>query len=107
MKTATNNVNPIPQFKTKMFQNEREFKKWLTKTAYQVITFKDLGQDMQSIYVHSTGEILHCDFHSALYAGKFINTEHVKIDQEIEIWDDEKTAFIPYRKLIVEQINII
>lgn len=62
-----------PQFKELTFKSQKEFDKWLSEKAKCQIDLVDFGQDMQRIYVHESGEILHCDFQESIYNGKFVD----------------------------------
>lgn len=66
-----------PQFKELRFETEELFQEWLKATTAKVIRLEDLGQDMQVIHVHETGEILHCDWNSRIYNGKFMSNPEV------------------------------
>jgi hypothetical protein len=63
-----------PQFDKIKFRTKHEFSKWLKNPdiAPIKILLVDKGQDISQFWVHSTGEIIHSDFHSEIYRGKFI-----------------------------------
>ena len=94
-----------PQFKEKTFKTTEGFNNWLDKNTYVIISLKDLGQDMQRIYVHKTGEILYCDFNSSIYAGNFIPLDKLVVGQPLYIINGEEHKI--YNGLIVESRKII
>lgn len=94
----------LAQFKNKTFSTNAAFLTWLGNNTSKKIALLDLGQDMQRIHIHESGEILHCDFQSSIYNGKFVNIDNIKIGQTLEIYEDGK-GFIPYGRLIIDEIN--
>lgn len=93
------------KFKDLKFKSEFEMYEWLKSVTYKVIYLEDKGQDMQRIWVHETGEIINCDFHSSIYCGKFIDMKKLVIGNPINIWDEEKNKYKNYGGLIIEAIS--
>lgn len=88
-----------PQFKDLTFKSQKEFNEWLGKTADKQIILEDLAHDLTKIWVHESGEILHCNFHANIYNGKFINMDILDKFAPLQI-DGEF-----FYGLIVEQIK--
>lgn len=93
------------KFKDLKFNSEAEMNEWLKKVTYKVIDLKDNGQDMQRIWVHETGEILNCDFHSSIYCGKFIDMKKLAVGNHLNIWDEEKKRYKIYERLFIEALS--
>lgn len=93
------------KYKELIFRSEAGLNRWLLKMTHQIVDFKDLGQDMSRMWIHETGEILHCDFHSKLYSGRFIEREKVEVGKPINIWDNENSRYDTYQNLVVEEIK--
>jgi hypothetical protein len=94
-----------PKFKDLTFKNYEELNKWLTETSFKKIHLKDFGQDMLTMWVHKSGEILHCDFHSRIYSGKFIDMTKLAVGNNLNIWDNEKKRYAAYGRLLVEALT--
>ena len=94
----------ISKFKNEHLNSRDEFEGWLLAITSKKIQLKDLGSDMQVIYIHESGEILHTDFFSGMYNGRFINIEKLEVGKPIELYDEEKNEFIAYGGLIPEEI---
>ena len=92
------------KFKDLTFISEGQMLEWLETETNKVIELKDLGQDMQRIWVHESGEILNSDFHSSIYCGKFIDMEKLEIGNNLHIWDEENQFFEKYGRLIIEAV---
>ncbi len=69
----------VPQFKSKRFRSEKVFNVWLDNSTKYQIEFYDNGQDLLKIWVHSSGEILHCNLQSGIWNGKFINVHSIAL----------------------------
>jgi hypothetical protein len=93
------------KFKDLKFKSKVEMNEWLKKVTHKVIDLKDNGQDMQRIWVHETGEILNCDFHSSIYCGKFIDMKKLVVGNHLNIWDDEKKRYKIYQGLFIEALS--
>lgn len=93
------------QFKNTYFLTQKEFRKWLKENSFKTIYLKDLGQDMLTIWIHETGEILHTDFNSGMYSGKFIDMSKLAIGNFIDIWDMELQGYATYTKLQIEDFK--
>jgi len=70
-------IKLIPKYATLKFNSKKEFDKWLKETTFKEIIFADFQQDLLKMWVAESGEILHCDFHSRLYNGKFVNIDEL------------------------------
>ena len=92
----------IPIYKEKKFSDVQEFKKWLNKTTYKVVKFKDLGQDLLDMYIAKNGEIIHCNLQSYIYNGRFINMNKLKQSIPIEIFENGK--WVKKERLIIDKI---
>ena len=92
------------QFKHLKFKTDKELQKWLLKNSYRAIYLQSLGQDMEKIQIHKSGEILDTDFHSKLYVGKFINVDALRVDVPLQIWNDDESNWTIYSRLIPEEI---
>ena len=93
------------QFKEFTFKTAGDFNTWLMKTSAKAIHFEDKGQDMRTMYVHKSGEILHCDFHARIYNGKFVGMESLNPGKPVLILEGE--SFEPQHRLIIEFITDI
>lgn len=93
------------KFKDLKFNSEVEMNEWLKKVTYKIIDIKDNGQDMQRIWIHETGEILNCDFHSSIYCGKFIDMKKLAISNYFNIWDEIKKRYEIYEGLFIEALS--
>lgn len=89
------------QFKTVQFNSDKEFRTWLNSTTSHKIFLSDLGQDMQIIWIHSSGEILHCDFYASIYNGKFVDMEALEEFTPLVI-DGQRM-----NSLVVDEIKVI
>jgi hypothetical protein len=87
------------------FQNEEDFNQWLSENYYIKITLEDHGQDIQLMYIHESGEILHCYFHSTIYNGKFIQPKALTIGKPLYIFNPALQTTIKYNSLVVESIQ--
>lgn len=94
----------VSKFRNLKFKNEAKLNAWLKINTYFKIGLKDYGQDMLTIWVHETGEILNCDFHSRIYSGKFLDMGRLDVGNYINIWDNEKKRYNVYKKLIIESL---
>jgi hypothetical protein len=92
------------KFKNEIFKTKEEFEGWLLAKTSKKIGLKDFGQDMLTIYLHESGEVLHCDFHSQIYNGCFINLANLKIGQPLEICKEGEEKFVEYGRLIPDEI---
>jgi hypothetical protein len=92
-----------PQFKDLKFKSNSEFNTWLVETSKFAIILEDRGQDMQTIYVHKSGEILHCDFHAKIYNGRFVNMKSLEVRSPIEI--STGNLFETQGRLVVEELK--
>ena len=94
------------KFKNLSFNNEDNFQEWLEKSTYMLITFQDLGQDMQTMYVHESGEILHCDFHSSIYNGQFVDIESdLSAKRPLILYNPNLELKTRYKSLIIDEIE--
>jgi len=93
------------QFRLLTFKSKEDLSDWLNKTAFRIINLKGYGQDMLTIWAHDTGEILHCDFHSQIYTGKFIDMKKLCTGNHLNIWDDRKNRYVIYENLFVESLT--
>lgn len=96
-------INRKPQYLTNSFKTEEEFHLWLEEITSKKILLKDLGQDMQMIWVAQSGEIIHCDFHASIYNGKFINMQELSEFCPLEILEDNK--WVRKMGLLVDEIK--
>jgi hypothetical protein len=94
-----------PQFNALRFETRDEWNNWLNIHKYKTIHLADMGQgDISIMVVHSTGEILDCDYHSKMYIGKFMHTKSLEAGVPINIWDGKKWDI--YANLVPEKIVI-
>lgn len=96
-----------PQFKHLTFKRKSERDSWIKKNTFFKLVLKDLGQDLQFMYVHETGEILQCDFQSEIYAGKFIDTTKIIPGRCLNIYDAEKSEFAFYSRLVIDSVTLV
>lgn len=94
-----------PQFLNKRFSTNKVFFNWLGETSKLKISFEDKGQDLQNMWVHSTGEILHCDFHARIYNGKFVNINEIKVGEPVLIYNDENSSYDIMHGLVVSDLK--
>ena len=96
---------PRSQFDKLRFESKKLFDKWLEKITFKKIYLKDSGQDMQVIWVHKSGEILHCDFHSDIYRGLFVDMKELATGEYLRIYDNTENRFNIYQGLIVRDVS--
>lgn len=84
------------------FNSQKSFDDWLDKTTFKKLILSDLGQDMTRIYVAENGEILHCNFHSSIYNGRFINMAELDEFCPVEIL--ENGQWVRKMGLLVDEI---
>ena len=103
-----------PQFKDVKFpgpDGHKELHKWLAETAAKKIHLADRGQDLTTIWVHETGEVLHTDAHQRLFIGTFLNLEAQTLNMPLLswMWSKPLKKWVPsqYQNLIVESIEEI
>ncbi len=101
---TTDIMKKTPQFNELRFKTDKQMDNWLASVTHAAIYLVSFGQDMQKIWVHKTGEILHTDFNQDIYIGKFINIEKLAHDRALEIWNDDTECYETYSKLIPEEI---
>lgn len=90
-----------PQFADIRFTSQEHLDKWLCRNTAVIVQFNDNGQDMQKMWVHSTGEILHTDMNSVIYSGRFVSVKTIEVGKPIQIW--KETKFEDYLGLIVKE----
>ena len=100
-----NKIELKPKYVAEKFNNQKEFNQWLTKTTFKELILADLGHDMQKIWVAESGEILHCDFHSRLYNGKFVNMAELSEFCPLEILEDGQ--WVRKMGLLVDEIKSV
>ena len=93
------------KFRELTFKNQKGLDKWLNENTFKTIHLKDYGQDMLTIWVHETGEILHSDFHSGLYSGRFIDMKKIAVGNHLNIWDKDEDRYVIYMKLFIEALS--
>jgi hypothetical protein len=93
------------QFKDLKFKTAGDFNTWLIKTANKAIRLDSIAGDMQSIYIHESGEILHCDFHAQIYNGRFIDMENLFIGSPLGITDNDSDKYTVMERLIPTEIR--
>lgn len=74
---------PISKFKDIVFKSEKEFSSQLT-TNMKYIVELDGSQDLSKIWVHESGEILHCNMQASVWNGAFIDIK--KSEEECRLW---------------------
>ena len=89
------------QFRNLKFTSKEDFDKWLKENTFITIDLYDLGQDIQKIWIHKTGEILNCDFSSLIYAGKFVDTTKLNVGDNVHIWDERAKRYSMYKRFVV------
>ena len=95
-----------PQFKNVRFEGQdgmKAFRKWLAENTKWILELEDQGQDLTKIWVHETGEILHCDAHAGIYNGKFLNLEYLNEGDNIQVWSEEDKEWCP-KVLVIENV---
>jgi hypothetical protein len=94
------------QFKDQKFGTDRAFRVWLEHHWYYMITFYDHKQDLSVMWIHKSGEILHSDFSQAVYAGKFVDTNLIKRDQPLRIFNPNTLQYDTYKGLVIEAVDL-
>jgi len=95
-------IKLLPKYINKSFNSQSQFDKWLAKTSHKQLILDDFGQDMTKIWVAETGEILHCNFHAAIYNGRFINMAKLEEFSPLEIL--ESGQWVRKTTLLVDEI---
>lgn len=85
IKTATN-AKPIPKFKDQKFDNEQLLKLWLLRTASEILHLEDNGQDLLTLWIHESGEVLHADMQSSIWTGSFIDIDRLHNESEVYMY---------------------
>jgi len=67
-----------PQFKELRFKSEKEFKVWLDSHTSKIVHLVDNGQDLMCIWLHESGEIVHCNAQGGIWNGKFVDMAKLK-----------------------------
>ena len=93
------------QFLEYRFKNEELFKEWLRSIWSKKIRLVDKGQDMTAMWIHETGEILHCNFHASIYDGRFVDLESLQECSAIRLWNNESLEWDVMNNLVVESIT--
>ena len=93
-----------PKYVTQKFKTKKEFSEWLANTTFKKLILSNLGQDMRKIWVAESGEILHCDFQSSFYNGKFVNMAELSEYSPLEILEEGQWAV--KMNLLVDEIQL-
>lgn len=104
METKKTDFKKPPQFKDLKFESIVAFNAWLKDKKHKTIVLFDQGQDLTKMYIHESGEILHCNYHASIYNGKFLNKHMMRVGDPIAIWDEEKQIYELMGRLIIEKI---
>lgn len=73
------------QYKYLKFASQEECDKWLKQNTSKIIHFKNDDQDLTTMHIHASGEILQCDFHANIYIGKFVDIKRLSIGKNLRI----------------------
>jgi hypothetical protein len=98
----------VPQFKEMRFlgpTGKADFEVWLNQNTAFTIYLENLGQDMTVLYIHESGEILHCDFHGKMYNGMFVNLDTLQPGKCVEMYIKDLGSFEPFVRLIIEEVE--
>jgi len=87
------------------FSNNSDLAVWLKKMTAKKIHLAESAGDMQTIWVHKSGEILFTDFHSKIYCGKFVDMKHLNQGAPISICDSGSNNYTVYGGLVVESVE--
>lgn len=91
------------KYKDLRFNTEKEFDRWLAKTATMTIDFKDHGQDLVMIWIDEEGEILHANLQTAVWCGKFVNTQKIIMGEPVQVWGHATMDWQITKRLIIEK----
>lgn len=80
-----------PKFKHLKFETEEEFEEWLQKT-YLVRIELDGTQDLTTLYVAPSGEILLSNLQQNIWHGKFVDFEMPK--QNLEMTEQKEKVYL-------------
>jgi len=69
---------PIPQFANCEFNNIKAFNTWLNTHTYKVIRLYDNGQDLLSLHIHQSGEILEASGQQRPWTGMFVDLNRLE-----------------------------
>lgn len=83
-----------PQFKELKFKTNPAFEEWLKKTTAKKVFFKDNGQDLLKIWVHESGEILHCNLQGVVWNGMFVNLDALAEGSKAQFWYSEYKEWV-------------
>ena len=81
------------QFKGLRFKSEKEFSEWLNSHTYKIVRLADNGQDLLCIWLHKSGEIIHCNAQSGIWNGKFVDMEKLEVGVNL-FFDGKEMNFI-------------
>ena len=57
------------------------------------------------MWVHRTGEILHCDFCARVYNGRFVNVDEIKVGEPVLIYNNESSSYDIMHGLVVSDFT--
>lgn len=73
------------QFKSLRFASKKMLNIWLKENTSKIIHFKNDDQDLTTMHIHATGEILQCNCHGNIYIGKFVDIKRLSIGKNLRI----------------------
>lgn len=97
----TTSEKPTPVYRDLRFKNEAKFKEWLKTIPHKTIAFKDNGQDLLSIKVADSGEIIDASMQSFVWNGMFVKMDALEVGKAITFYKDGWTEM----QFIVESIK--
>lgn len=95
----------LSKFKNIVFQSENDLNAWLLEMKAIEVSLVDTGLDLLQFWLHESGEVLHVNAHSGLYLGAFVDMDKLEAGKPLFIMKEGEKGFIPYERLVVEQIN--
>jgi hypothetical protein len=94
------------QFKGLKFPSEIAFRIWIEHHWYYMISLYDYKQDLSTIWIHKTGEILACDFSQSVYIGKFVDVSFIVKGQPLRIFNPNTLQYDTYKGLVIEAVDL-
>lgn len=109
-KTAPAPTNvPQPQFKDMKFPTQKAFNEWLNTETHIIIGFEKREGLQLRMWVHKTGEILHCNAHERIYNGSFVKLEEIYKGQPVMILNTHfrQTMYSALENLVIDDITFL
>lgn len=99
-------VKLVPKYRNLKFKKKSDFIKWLNETSHIRIELHDFGQDLQTIWVASNGEIIHANLQTKIWCGRFIKLDRIQTGNPIIMFDTDSGKWVDMPRLTIEETVI-